>query len=81
MSATNFYRVWWDLGSLDCRDPSLQKYLGMSLNEIISADPEYVEARACNLYGLPQIVSKNQLNYFLKKGKKGFQICQYRECN
>jgi len=75
------YKVRWDMGNLDCRDSNIQKGLGMTLEQIINADEDYLEDKMCRLYSLPQIVSKSQLKSLLRNGRRGFKIWHYQECN
>tara|TARA_B100001989_G_C24123790_1_gene262238 strand:+ start:31 stop:264 length:234 start_codon:yes stop_codon:yes gene_type:complete len=74
------YRVFWDLGDLDCRDTRLQRRLGMSMNQIINANDEYMEKVLCQMYSLPLTVNEKQLNSIKRRGYKGFKIYHYYEC-
>ena len=75
------YRVRWDMGDLDCRDVNIQKGLGMTLEQIIDADEDYLERKVCHLFSLPQTVNKVQLNKLLRSGRRGFKIWHYQACN
>ena len=75
------YQVWWDTGKLDCRCPKLQRKFQMTMSEFIDADPEWLEAWTCRLYGLPRKLNESQLKRLLRSGKNGFKIYDYIECN
>ena len=74
------YRVFWDLGDLDCRDSNIQKKLGMSMNQILNANEEYLEKLICRIYGLPLVLNLDQLNSIKNRSYKGFKIYHYCEC-
>ena len=62
------YKVFWDFGSLDCRDPKLQARLGMSLDQIISYEDDDLHDMLCSLYKLPTTTQKK-----FKKSVRGFR--------
>ena len=55
------YKITWDFGDLDCRDPGLQARLGMSLKQIINASEESLHSKLCRIYRLPT-TSKNKFS-------------------
>ena len=57
----DMYKITWDFGDLDCRDPDIQARLGMSLEQIINSSEESLHSKLCRIYSLPT-TSKNKFS-------------------
>jgi hypothetical protein len=55
------YKITWDFGDLDCRDPDLRARLGMSLSDIMNCSEVKLHNKLCIIYGLPT-TSKNKFS-------------------
>ena len=55
------YKIIWDFGDLDCRDPRLQRRLGMSLTKILNTSEARLHSSLCRLYNLP-LKTKSKFN-------------------
>ena len=69
--------IQWDFGELEAHDPTIQRRLGMSMNQIMHTSHEAMHKKLCTLFGLPTKMSEGDSVKSLEKYYRRPIVCTY----